>query len=1180
MMNKNLVVLCVAAIAACGCNAMDNSENMQSGNAAGPALATTSDALRPRNFGELGGEPWANEKTFTSNNPQSGLFFGRSLAVADVSLDHRHDIITSSGDIAQHGLLHVIRPTSSSSPVNDYMVNRQKPDSIDNLGADLVAGDLCPDLTGRDIIVASAPDYNNYKGLIGFFYRLTDNQGANRQISMRKYINLGIPYGRGGTRLAVGDLDGDGKNDLVYQAMPIDSDFNWLPSTVNVIYDFCHKSGTLGEMDIEELIPTPSFEYSEDGFGSALYVVDLDNSGNPELVIVDNAYRSPSNTELSPEGAIFFFKYSGGQMDPSRKPLIGEIGKAGSSINSVAFSDVNGDGKLDLIVGEPYYNDVAMREGRVRTYINRGAGAAFDTSETPVWSATSGSRNMRFGSTVLTADLNEDGVNDLIVGAPGWRDTSGSTQAMVYVYLGTKDGSAFSTIPIKSDPFEYVPDVKYEPAAYWTGKSGVAYANNDDFGRSIAVMDYDGKGWKDIVVAAPGYGSDSSNLDQGRIHIFSADLTPCYTADKCLIGNKCFENGAAVGDNDCYVCDPSQHNFDFGLKTCEYDKTNACLIGAECRPGQGCVEIPVEDGLSCGAPSCNSSGTVLTTKTCKSGVCSKSDAQCGNYICDISLDVCPTSCRKDTNCQSGYYCDSNSKCTEIPLNTPPKAVLASEYSGKPGTEIQLNASKSYDPDGDEITFSWSGDTQYMRRLTSSRPYFKVPEDAVEGMAYHVTVTVTDAYGATDSADTKVVVLPPDPINQPPYVEVVSSFEVEAGESIKIDAIVYDPDGDPFKIQWTGSGANYLSTRLSENTVFTAPMDAAAGTTYDLIIRAEDDKGAASTAFVTITIKKTKPNTPPVIELRPEFTYVPGEQLILDAAKSYDPDGDSLTFLWVVDGKGALSDNSISAPVYTALDALDGDQAIVTLTISDGKDQTSQSATVITEVAQNDRIRIETPTSNLVIPTTTSITGITDPDADVIIYEKDTQIALCGTRSDPATGVFSCDVMLDEGPHSFVAYEFNEYGGQVSKYVLENVYASSVRLMTPVADSTYSTLSIIYSGTAKPGTEIQVHLAPDDVIACVAVANEDGFWSCDDSAYREPGYYQVYAIDETLVGNYTAAPTIFNVTQSIIDYEPTDGYDAKGGSCSSTPIPSNGFAPFALIACCAAGLLYRRRKSAR
>ena len=158
-MNKNLVALCVAAIVISGCNAMDNSENKQTGKAEASSLATKSDAL----FGELGGEPWANEVTFTSNNPRSGLFFGRSLAIADVSLDHRQDIITSSGDIAAHGQIHVIRP-ASSSPVNDYNVNRQKPESIDNLGADVLAGNFCPELTGRDIIIASAPDHNNYKG--------------------------------------------------------------------------------------------------------------------------------------------------------------------------------------------------------------------------------------------------------------------------------------------------------------------------------------------------------------------------------------------------------------------------------------------------------------------------------------------------------------------------------------------------------------------------------------------------------------------------------------------------------------------------------------------------------------------------------------------------------------------------------------------------------------------------------------------------------------------------------------------------------------------------------------------------------------------------------------------------------------------------------------------------------
>ncbi len=1176
MMNKKLMALCVAAIAVSGCNATDNTENAQSGDAA--ALAVTSDALKTRDFGKIGGAPWSNEVTYTSNAPQSGHKFGRALAIADVSLDHHQDIITSSGAIAQHGKLHVIRP-ASSTPINDYNLNRNKPDTIDNLGDDLVAGNLCPDLTGRDIIVASAPDYNNYRGLIGFFYRLPGNTGTDRQILMRKYFNLATPYGRAGTRLAVGDLDKDGKNDLVFQSMPVDSEFIWQPSTVSVVYDFCSKSGTLGE-DVVENVKTSSLAHSDDGYGSALYVADLDQSGSPELVVVDNSYRSSSNPELSPEGAIFFFKFVAGRLEESRKPLIGELDRSGGSINSVAFSDINGDGKLDLIVGEPYHQTSAFREGRVRTYINRGPGMAFDPSETPVWSATGGSKNMRFGSTVLVDDLNEDGVNDLIVGAPGWRDTTGSTQAMVYVYLGTKDGSAFSTIPVKSDPFEYLPDVKYESAAYWTAKSGVAYANNDDFSRNIAVMDLDGSGWKDIVVAAPGYGPDSGNLDQGRIHIFSADLSPCYTADKCLIDNKCFDDGAAVGDNACYVCDPSQHNFDFSLKTCDYDHTNACIKGAECRPGSGCVDIPVDDGQSCGSPSCNSTGTVLTTRTCQNGLCTKSDANCGNYICNISQDVCPTSCVKDTECQPNYYCDSSHKCTQTPPNTPPVAVLASEYSAKPGTEIQLNASKSYDPDGNEITFMWTGDTQYMRRITSSRPYFAVPADADPDSVYYVTVTVTDAYGATDSADTKIIVLPPDPVNQPPYVEVVSAFEVEAGESIKIDAIAYDPDGDPITVQWTGSGANFLSTRLSANTVFTAPDNAAAGATYDLIIRAEDDKGAASSAFVTITIKKSKPNSLPVIDLARDFTYVPGEELVIDATKSFDPDGDKLTFQWEINGKGALSDATSAAPIYTALDAEDNNTSVLKLTVSDGKASVEQETLVTTAVANNGSIIIDSPIEQMVVPTNTAVTGYTFPNSDLLILDTTTGQLICGTHSDIETGIFTCNVQLDEGEHSIVAYLINEYGGHVSKAEVTNFYASSVTLKTPANESTYSTISIIYSGTANPGTEVQVHLYPEDIVACVAIANEDGFWSCDDSSYRQPGTYLVSAIDSTLVGDYTAPKNQFLVVQSTIDYEPTDGYDARGGSCSVSPVSSGNFAPFALLACCGACLVYRRRKSAR
>uniref|UniRef100_A0A182K7Y5 Uncharacterized protein n=1 Tax=Anopheles christyi TaxID=43041 RepID=A0A182K7Y5_9DIPT len=181
--------------------------------------------------------------------------------------------------------------------------------------------------------------------------------------------------------------------------------------------------------------------------------------GNGEVVIFTNRYKkNPFDHVVSLRGEQF-----------------------GSGFGStLASADINGDGRLDLLVGAPNYFN-RTDGGAVYVYLNLGTsfGPEYDQRLT-------GRLESRFGTAIANCgDLNHDGLDDVAIGAP--YESSGSGR--VYIHFGTKDG-ALSPEPVQTiDPSELFP-------TSWR-----------TFGSSLAGgHDLDGNSYPDLIVGS--YASD------------------------------------------------------------------------------------------------------------------------------------------------------------------------------------------------------------------------------------------------------------------------------------------------------------------------------------------------------------------------------------------------------------------------------------------------------------------------------------------------------------------------------------------------------------------------------------------------------------------------------------------------------------------------------------------------
>ncbi|MBI2082017.1 MAG: S8 family serine peptidase [Deltaproteobacteria bacterium] len=503
-------------------------------------------------------------------------------------------------------------------------------DASHRLGVSLEIADINGDSYGDILMgIPGAADNGVFSGKICLFLggaRSSSTWTREMSLTTADYCFYGEEAGdRLGYHLTTGDFDGDGARDIATSACGHDeagSDFG----KVYIIYGRDRSSWGVSA-GIEGSSGTSltgtasiSFRCSDSYFGEGIDISragDFNGDGIDDLVIgnpvtiQERTYLFLGNRSGIPSGS---FSDATLILESSAYDYFG--------ITALGVGDMNGDGLDEIMVGSDGLFVFGVL-GAAHLFLGDSTlTGIYDYTELPHAVFSTISSFDRGGRVIQRlGDLNEDGLDDIALGASGSDLLGGFSSGIAYVRLGSPSFS--------SDIFPHIASYVLKD-----GEEESILSRPTQFGRSIVSGDFDGDGDLDIAVSAAG--------DHSTVYLF-------FPADRCGDGVIDFQEGCDDGNTlDGDGCSSS-------CQTEAICGDGLLSEGEECDDGNTELEACVYGLTSCDV--CDSTCHLRSGETsfCGDGeLDSLQGEECDNGA--LNNDSLPDACR--ANCQSARCGDS------------------------------------------------------------------------------------------------------------------------------------------------------------------------------------------------------------------------------------------------------------------------------------------------------------------------------------------------------------------------------------------------------------------------------------------------------------------------------------------------------------------------------------------